>query len=142
MKSKSKRLAEHVSSVKNKKAKRPIYKDIDAYIDNQPAEFRSILNNIRRTIIKAIPDAEEVISYGIPAFRYHGIVVYFASFKNHYSIFIRPRFMNVFKSELSKYKTSKSAVNVPSGDPVPVRLIAKIVKYIAIENLKEVKAKL
>ena len=110
------------------------YKNIDDYIVQQPIEVQPKLEKLRQTIKRAVPDAEEVISYQMPAFKYFGILIFFAVFKKHYSVFIRPRFMEVFKSELIGYKTSKSAINIPLDKPVPVQLITKIVKYIAKFN--------
>ena len=111
------------------------FNDINSYIALQIPEIRPTLEKLRFTIHKAIPEAEEVISYQMPAFKLNGIVIYFAAFKKHYSIFIRPKYMEHFQQELTAYKTSKSAVNIPLNQDVPEELVTKIVQYIA-EDLK------
>ena len=83
-------------------------KDIDAYIDLQSEIARSILSEIRQTIKKAVPEAEELISYQMPAFRYHGMLVWFAAFNHHYSIFIPRHILNLFEEELKPFELSKS----------------------------------
>jgi uncharacterized protein YdhG (YjbR/CyaY superfamily) len=118
------------------------FENIDSYIKSRPIEIRPKLTKLRVTISKAVPEAEEVISYQMPAFKYFGILIFFASFKNHYSIFIRPRFMQVFKLELSDYEQTKSAIHIPLNKPIPVKLVTKIVKYIAEYNLDNANKKL
>jgi uncharacterized protein YdhG (YjbR/CyaY superfamily) len=111
--------------------------NVDKYISLFSLDTQMILKQIRQTIKKAIPEAEEVISYNMPAFKFHGILVWFAAFKKHYSIFIRPKILQVFKEELKQYELTKSAIKTPYGNPVPVKLITKIIKYAAKENLKK-----
>jgi uncharacterized protein YdhG (YjbR/CyaY superfamily) len=117
------------------------YKNIDHYIASQPVEIRPTLERLRHTIQKAVPKAEEVISYQMPAFRYHGMLIFFASFKKHYSIFV-PTVLHLFKNELKIYKTSKATVNFPLDTPVQTKLITKIVKCAAKHNLEKAKLKL
>lgn len=111
-------------------------KDIDTYITKQPATVQPLLNKVRETIAKAVPEATEVISYGMPAFKYHGMLTYFAGFKNHYSIFA-PQALAAFKEELKEYKTAKATLQFKFDKPVPVRLITKIVKYAAKVNIEK-----
>jgi uncharacterized protein YdhG (YjbR/CyaY superfamily) len=108
--------------------------DIDTYIAAQPGAIRPTLQKLRQVIRKTIPSAEEVISYRMPAFRLHGVVIYFAAFKHHYSIFLRPKYLDPFRKELATYKTSKSAVNIPLNKPVPVKLVTRLTKHAAKEN--------
>jgi uncharacterized protein YdhG (YjbR/CyaY superfamily) len=110
------------------------FETVDQYIEAVPNEVGLKLQKIRQTIRKAIPDAEEVISYQMPAFNYHGMLIWYAAFKNHYSIFA-PRVMKYFKDELKKYETSKSAIRIPIDKPVPVQFLTKIVKLTAKQNL-------
>lgn len=114
-------------------------KNIDEYLDTLPEKIRDIIEKIRQTIKKAVPQAEEVISYQMPAFKFHGMLIWFAAFKNHYSLFA-PKALQVFKDELTSYETTKSAIKFPLDKPAPVQLVTKIVKFIAKENL--VKAQL
>jgi uncharacterized protein YdhG (YjbR/CyaY superfamily) len=116
--------------------------NIDKYILMFSSDIQKILENIRQTIKKAVPDAEEVISYGIPAFKFYGMLAWFAAFKKHYSIFIRPKILQVFKEDLKQYELSKSAIKIPLDKPVPVKLVTKIIKYAAKENRKKAKIKL
>ena len=118
-------------------------KDIDEYIGLQSESTRGILSEIRQTIKKAVPEAEELISYQMPAFRFHGMLVWYAAFKNHFSIFIRPHILSAFKDELISFELSKSksAIKIPLNEPVPIQLLAKIVKYGAKVNLENAQLK-
>jgi uncharacterized protein YdhG (YjbR/CyaY superfamily) len=118
-------------------------KDIDSYIEQHPENVRVILKELRQTFQKAVPGAEELISYQMPAFRFHGRLVWFAAFKNHYSIFIRQNVLRSFKEELKSYELSKSesAIRIPFDKPVPVQLLTKIVKSGAKANLNDAQLK-
>ena len=113
-------------------------KYVDNYIELQPENVRIILAELRQTIKLAVPEAEELISYRMPAFRFHGMLVWYAAFKNHFSIFIRPHILSVFKEELRPFELSKSksAIKIPLNEPVPIQLLTKIVKYGAKVNLE------
>lgn len=117
------------------------FKDIDAYISHQPEKTREILEKIRQTIKSVAPKAEEVISYQMPAFKYHGMLVYFAAFKNHIGFYSLPSGNNEFKKELSIYKSGKGSVQFPLDKPIPYALIKKIVKFRMKENLEKEKKK-
>lgn len=110
-------------------------KDIDAYIADFPKEVQEILQTIRRTIRQAAPDAEETISYRIPAFTVKGVLVYFAAFKKHVGFYPRASGIAKFKKELSAYKSAKGSVQFPLDKPIPYELIARIVKFRVKENL-------
>lgn len=110
-------------------------KDIDTYLAGLPSEAKVKLDKLRQTIKNAAPKAEEVISYQMPAFRFYGMLVWFAAFKNHYSLFVRPKVLQLFEDELKQYETSKSAVRIPLDQPVPVRLVTKIVRSAVKENI-------
>jgi uncharacterized protein YdhG (YjbR/CyaY superfamily) len=117
-------------------------KDIDSYIDMQPENFRIALQKIRETIQESAPEAEEIISYSMPAFRYHGILVYFAGFKNHIGFFPTASGISAFKDELSGYELSKGTIRLPISKPIPYKLISKIVKFRVAENMAKVEAKI
>jgi uncharacterized protein YdhG (YjbR/CyaY superfamily) len=112
-------------------------KDIDEYIASQSDDVKDKLVKLRQTIQKAAPDATEVISYQMPAFKYYGMLAYFAAFKNHYSLFISPKIIESFKEELKEFETSKGTIRFPKEKPVPVRLVTKIVKSAAVQNLEK-----
>ncbi len=108
--------------------------DIDEYIDGFPANVQKILQKIRKTIQKAVPDAMEVISYQMPAFKLNRVLVYFAGYENHVSLYPAPRGAAAFKTELAEYAGGKGTVQFPLDRPVPYDLITRIVKYRVEEN--------
>jgi uncharacterized protein YdhG (YjbR/CyaY superfamily) len=107
---------------------------IDEYITAQPLEKRASLEKIRSIIQKAAPKATEIISYGMPAFKQEGVLVYFAAFKNHYGFFPTASPIVIFKKELLPYKTSKGAIQFPADKPLPIKLIQAIVKLRITQN--------
>lgn len=117
-------------------------KDIDAYISSQPEKVRTILEKLRQTIRKAAPGAEEVISYQMPAFKYHGMLVYFAAWKNHVGFYPVSSGIKAFERELSSYEKSKGTIKFPFDKPIPYGLISKIVQYRVKENSGKAKRKL
>lgn len=119
----------------------PNYKSIDEYIAFQQPEHQANLGLIRNTIKATVPDAQETISYQMPSFKYHGMLCYFAVFKNHYSLFVEPRIKDAFATELSSYSTTKSTIHFPFADEIPVGLIEEIVRFAAIRNLEKAEAK-
>lgn len=110
---------------------------VDNYIASFPKEAQQILTQIRNLIRAAAPNAEEIIRYKMPAYHYHGMLVYFAVYKNHIGFYAAPTAHEAFKKELSVYKTGKGSVQFPIEKPLPYSLITKMVKY----RLKENKAK-
>jgi uncharacterized protein YdhG (YjbR/CyaY superfamily) len=115
--------------------------NIDDYIAGFPEETQKILEQLRTTIRKAIPNGEETISYAIPAFTRKGrYVIYFAGYKNHVSVYPAPRGNEAFKKELSAYKGGKGTVQFPLDKPLPLKLITRIVKFRITEN-EELEAK-
>jgi uncharacterized protein YdhG (YjbR/CyaY superfamily) len=117
------------------------YKSVNEYIAQQPPEFRDRLGLIRQTVRKAVPDAEELLSYMMPAFKYHGMLCYYAVFKDHYSLFVAPKVKDAFTDRLKGYKQTKSAIHFPFNGEIPVGLITEIVTFTAITNLEKAEAK-
>lgn len=113
------------------------FKDIDEYIAIQTPEVQILLEQMRQTIKKAALQAEEVISYNMPAFKYHGILVYFAAYKNHIGFYATPTGHSEFAAELSIYKQGKGSVQFPLNKPLPLDLISRIVQFKVKENLKK-----
>ncbi len=109
---------------------------VDEYIAVFPKEIRNILEELRATIRASAPDAEEKISYQMPAFALKGILVYFAAFKNHIGFYPTSSAIRAFKRELSIYEGGKGTVRFPIDKPLPHELISKIVKFRVAENLK------
>ena len=116
-------------------------KNIDEYIAGFPEPVQQMLEQIRTTIKKAAPRAEEAIKYAMPTFVFHGNLVHFAAFKNHIGFYPAPMGLAEFKKELSGYKGSKGAVQFPLDKPLPLTLIGKIVKYRVKVTLEKEKAK-
>jgi uncharacterized protein YdhG (YjbR/CyaY superfamily) len=108
---------------------------IDDYIKSFPEDTRRLLNQMRSTIQKTAPDATEKISYGMPTFYYNGNLVHFAAFKNHIGFFPTPSAIEEFEKELKTYKTSKGTVQFPLTDPLPLKLIERMVKFRLKENV-------
>ncbi len=117
------------------------FKDIDEYIAIQTPEVQILLEQMRLTIKKTAPGAEEVISYNMPAFKYHGMLVYFAAYKNHIGFYATPTGHSEFKEELSIYKQGKGSVQFPLNQALSLELISRIVKFRMEENLKKVQLK-
>ena len=110
-------------------------KDVDAYIAAAPVNARSALKALRRTVKAAAPEAEEVISYGMPAYRYHGQLVYFAAFENHCSFFPGSKsVLKTFSRELKPFDASVGTIRFTPGKPLPAALVKKIVKMRVEEN--------
>jgi uncharacterized protein YdhG (YjbR/CyaY superfamily) len=116
-------------------------KDFDDYVISFPKEIQQRLKQVRASIKKAAPKAEEVISYGMPAFNDHGVLVYFAGYKNHIGFYAIPSGHAAFKKELSVYKNGKGSAQFPHDMPLPLKLITKIVKFRAAENLRKARVK-
>jgi uncharacterized protein YdhG (YjbR/CyaY superfamily) len=120
------------------------FKSVDEYIATHPEDMQAILQRVRRTIRKAVPGAEEVISYQIPTYKLHGgPVLYFAGWKRHYSLYpATDHLVEAFKDELAPYKASKGTIRFPLSQPVPVTLIARIAKFRAKEAAERARANL
>jgi uncharacterized protein YdhG (YjbR/CyaY superfamily) len=117
------------------------YKTMDEYIADFPEDVQKTLRQLRQTIRKAAPGAEETISYQMPTFKFHGSLVHFAVFKNHYGLYPTPSVMGAFEKELAPYIVSKGAIRFPKDKPIPYDLVAKIVQYRVKENLEKKKRK-
>ena len=114
---------------------------IDEYIASYPKNVQKLLEEVRTTIKKAAPEAEEAIKYGIPTFILNGNLVHFGGFKNHIGFYPAPSGIEEFKKELSKYAGAKGSVQFPIDKPMPLALITKIVKFRVKKNLEKVKTK-
>lgn len=118
------------------------FKTVDEYFSTLSPNVRNILEGLRQTIKQAASEAEEVISYNMPAYKYYGMLVYFMMHKNHIGFYPGNKAVNeVFKNELTKYKTSKGTIQFPIDKTIPKLLIKKIVKFRVNENLQTEKVK-
>jgi uncharacterized protein YdhG (YjbR/CyaY superfamily) len=120
------------------------FKSVDEYIASRPETVQTVLGRVRDTIRKAVPEAEEVISYQIPAYKLHGnAVLYFAGWKQHYSLYpATERLASEFQDELASYQVHKGTIRFPLSEPVPVKLIGRIAKFRAKEVAGRQKAKI
>jgi uncharacterized protein YdhG (YjbR/CyaY superfamily) len=114
--------------------KKPI-NTIDEYIAQFPGEIRDMLQQLRQTIHEEAPDAQDAISYRMPAFRLKGNLVYFAAFRDHISFFPTSSAIVAFRKELAGYKTSKGTVRFPLDQPIPFDLVRRMVRFRVQENL-------
>lgn len=110
---------------------------IDEYIAQCPEGVQPVLSRIRAVIKESAPEAVEKISYQMPAFYLNGSLVWFGLHKHHIGFYPKGTGVEAFKEELSRYKTTKGAVQFPLDEPMPYELISKIVKFRAAENLKK-----
>ncbi len=114
---------------------------IDAYIAAFPADIRAMLEEIRQTIRQAATDAQEKISYQIPTFALHGNLIHFAAFKNHIGVYPGAAAIERFKRELAGYRTAKGTIQLPLDQPIPIDLIARIVRFNVEANARKARAK-
>lgn len=110
-------------------------KTIDEYISLFPAETQTILQQVRPAIHQAVPQAQEVISYKMPAFKQNKVLVYFAAYKKHIGFYPTSPGIEAFKNEFVDYKWSKGAVQFPIDEPMPLDLIIRITKFKAERDL-------
>jgi uncharacterized protein YdhG (YjbR/CyaY superfamily) len=107
---------------------------VDEYIAGFPPAIQDRLIKIRSVIIKAAPEAEEKISYGMPAFTLKGMLIYFAAHTKHIGLYPLTSAIISFRDELSEYKTAKGSIQFPNDKPLPVKLISQIVAFRVAEN--------
>lgn len=119
------------------------FRSVDEYIATHPEEVQAILQRVRGAIRKAVPGAEEVISYQIPAYKLHGsAVLYFAGWKRHYSLYpATDKMVEAFKDDLAPYEVEKGTIRFPLAQAVPVKLIERIAKFRAKEAAESGRAR-
>jgi len=116
---------------------------VDGYIAAQPENVQRVLQRVRNIIRKAVPGAEETISYGIPAYKLHGTpVLFLAGWRQHYSLYPGTgKFVAAIKDDLARYQVSKGTIRFPLSEPVRVKLIERIARLRAKEVAGIEKAK-
>jgi uncharacterized protein YdhG (YjbR/CyaY superfamily) len=122
--------------VKSSGTKKDKPADVDAYLAEVPEPARTTLEKIRATIRSVVPkETTEVLSYGMPAFRYKGALVAYAAFKDHCSFFpMQASLIDEMKDELKNYRTAKGTLQFPLDTPLPAALVKKMVKHRVAEN--------
>ena len=119
------------------------FQSVDGYIAAQPENVQRVLQRVRNIIRKAVPGAQETISYGIPAYKLHGTpVLFLAGWRQHYSLYpSTDKFVAAIKDDLARYQVSKGTIRFPLSDPVRVKLIERIARLRAKEVAGIEKAK-
>ena len=102
---------------------------VDAYIAAFPPEVRAILERLRATARKLLPDAQETISYGIPTYRRHGAVVHFAAFKAHIGIYPPVRGDSALKKAVARHANDRGNLRFPLDEPLPMALIERVIRH-------------
>jgi uncharacterized protein YdhG (YjbR/CyaY superfamily) len=110
------------------------FASVAAYLRAVPPAPRAALQQLRKTIKAAAPEATEVISYGMPMFKHHGMLVGFAAFKDHCSLFMSTAITSALKKELAPYDTSKGTIRFTADRPLPTALVKKLVKARIAQN--------
>jgi uncharacterized protein YdhG (YjbR/CyaY superfamily) len=113
------------------------FKTVEEYFSAFPASTQGILEEVRNTIKRAAPDAKEVISYNMPAFKLNGVLVYYAAHKEYIGFYPTASPIMAFKDELSAYKWSKGAIQFPVDKQMPVDLITRIVQFRVREDMEK-----
>ena len=103
--------------------------NVDEYIEQFPKEVQDILQKVRKTIKKEAPKATEAMGYGVPTFKLNGNLVHFAAFKKHIGFYPGSEAIEIFKKELTSYKTSTGTIQFPYAKPIPYDLIGEITRY-------------
>lgn len=117
------------------------FKDIDGYISQFPAEVQAILEKVRATIRRAAPVANEVISYQMPAFRQHGILVYFAAWKKHIGLYPPISGDRDLEKAVARDAGPKGNLQFPLDEPIPYDLIERIVKLRVKQDVAKAEAR-
>ena len=120
---------------------KPIPATVDEYMADFPTDVKKRMQQLRKTIKAAAPKAEEVISYQMPGYKYLGMLVYFAAYKNHIGFYPAPSGIEAFKKELSVYEGAKGSIKFPIDQPLPLALVTRIVKFRVKENLDKAAVK-
>lgn len=116
---------------------KPAAPSIEAYHAAAAPEVRHLLEQVYAAVRHAAPDAEPCISYGMPAFRLQGALVYYAACRHHIGFYPTPSGILHFRRELARYTTSRGAIQFPLSEPIPVDLIEKMVRFRVSENLQK-----
>jgi uncharacterized protein YdhG (YjbR/CyaY superfamily) len=106
----------------------------EEYIARTPPKVRRLLKQLRATVRKAAPRAEEKISYRMPTFYLNGNLLHFAAYERHIGFYPTPSAIVEFASELKRYHTSKGAIQFPLDEPLPLGLVARIAKFRVRQN--------
>lgn len=118
-------------------ANNKVAENVEDYIADFPDEVKNRLLQIRNLIKSTVPEVEEYISYGMPAYNFHGILIYFSAFKNHIGLYSVPNLHPAFLEKFASYKTGSESVQFPHNKPLPFDFIKEILEFRVSENLKK-----
>jgi uncharacterized protein YdhG (YjbR/CyaY superfamily) len=116
-------------------------RDVDSYIAAFPKHVQALLKKVRATIRAAAPKATEVISYRMPAYKQHGMLVYFAGFKSHVGLYPPVRGSAALQNAVAKYAGPKGNLRFPYDEPLPLALITRIVRYKAKQDTAKMRVR-
>ena len=118
------------------------FTSINEYVSTLPENAQKAMSEIIAAIKDVVPDAEEYISYNMPAFKVNGeYFVHFSAWKNHIGMYPIPAGNEAFQKQIEPYRSAKSSLNFPLDKPMPIKLIEKVIKFRIAENLKSAKVK-
>ena len=115
--------------------------DVDIYIAGYLKDTQKLLKQLRAAVKKIVPDVQEGISYQMPGYKFHGMLLYFAAYRNHIGFYPGTGAILRYKKELSVYNSAKGSVQFPLDKPLPLKLIESIVSFKAKENLEKMVVK-
>lgn len=110
------------------------FRTVDEYLSRLPKTAKDNVEGLRKTIRQAAPQAQEVISYNMPALKWNGMLLWYAAFKKHIGFYPKASAIAAFKEELKDYKTSKGAIQLPLEKAIPAALVKRIVRFRVEEN--------
>jgi uncharacterized protein YdhG (YjbR/CyaY superfamily) len=115
--------------------------NFEQYLLNNPKKIQERLQKIRLLVKKIAPESVEKISYGMPAFTFHGMLIYFAAHTKHIGFYPLPSAIIAFKEELTRYKTARGSIQFPHNEPLPLKLIEQIIAFRVAENAMKAEMK-
>jgi uncharacterized protein YdhG (YjbR/CyaY superfamily) len=118
------------------------YKNVDEYVASFPEATQILLEQLREIVLTTAPDVEERISYGMPSYKWNGILVYFGAYAKHIGFYPTGSSLVVFQDELTSYKRSKGTIQLPLNQALPLDLLTRIVQFRMKENEEKMKEKM
>jgi uncharacterized protein YdhG (YjbR/CyaY superfamily) len=117
------------------------YKNVDEYVASFPEATQILLELLREIVLTTVPDVEERISYGMPSYKWNGVLVYFGAYAKHIGFYPTGSSLVVFQDELTSYKHSKGTIQLPLNQALPLNLLTRIVQFRMKENEEKMEEK-
>ncbi|AMR34433.1 hypothetical protein A0256_05065 [Mucilaginibacter sp. PAMC 26640] len=118
---------------------RAVPKDVEEYFSWFPQQTQDAMSLVKATILNAIPDAKESISYAMPTYRYRGLLAHFAAYDKHIGFYPGALAVEVFAKDIAGFKSAKGSIQFPLNQPMPLDLIKRIIAFRLKENTSAVK---